>query len=516
MAALKMTTQKNTSTPNKDSSDVSKSKNEHDDRSNKKKNRDGDKPESLGQEDQKTRLSKGQTTLKKPVSPRTKETTSTRSRPTKPRSTEKYFGTSVKEGSSFRSRGRQKNSAQDSQLPRRSDPFRRMPKEHDSVDLKKSTDQTLSPSEKPPAKRESALEKFLKPNKKNLKKDAGVPLKGNVERKTSARGKATRSPGPETTRRAKSNATNVNVTVNKGTTERAALSRTTSKLPITNRIDARGTPLPRPRVRQKPNLSHVGEAPLDQGQGMRVQKWISMQGVASRREAEQWIDEGKVFVNGKLVTEQGLRIDPQVDKVTVLGRHISDVPPPRVYWLLNKPDMVLTSRPDGTGRLSIYDLYSTRDLQFLVSPVGRLDFRTEGLLLLSNDGELVHRLAHPKYKVPRYYNVLIDGRLSHEEESFIRRGIELEDGLTGKTELIFAHSVNLGQSRGSWYFITVYEGRNRLVRRLFEYFGFKVVRLVRYGFGDLRLPDDLPAGQYRQLTPSEIKYLKETVQLSGD
>jgi 23S rRNA pseudouridine2605 synthase len=221
-------------------------------------------------------------------------------------------------------------------------------------------------------------------------------------------------------------------------------------------------------------------------------------------------------VNGKLVTEQGMRIDPNTDKVTVLGRHINNTPPPRVYWLLNKPDMVLTSRPDGTGRMTIYDLHSTRDLQFLVSPVGRLDYRTEGLLLLSNDGELVHRLAHPKYKVPRYYNVLIDGRLSYEEESALRRGIELEDGITGKSEVIFAHSVNLGQSRGSWYFITVFEGRNRLVRRMFEHFGFKVVRLVRYGFGDLRLPDDLPAGDYRQLTNSEIKYLKDSVNLSGD
>jgi len=260
----------------------------------------------------------------------------------------------------------------------------------------------------------------------------------------------------------------------------------------------------------------LSEPSQDGSLGVRIQKWLSIQGIASRREAEGWIEEGKVFVNGKLVTEQGMRIDPDTDKVTVLGRHINNTPPPRVYWLLNKPDMVLTSRPDGTSRMTIYDLHSTRDLQFLVSPVGRLDYRTEGLLLLSNDGELVHRLAHPKYKVPRYYNVLIDGRLSYEEESALRRGIELEDGITGKSEVIFAHSVNLGQSRGSWYFITVFEGRNRLVRRMFEHFGFKVVRLVRYGFGDLRLPDDLPAGDYRQLTNSEIKYLKDSVNLSGD
>ena len=287
---------------------------------------------------------------------------------------------------------------------------------------------------------------------------------------------------------------------------RARAAKTSTTRSVKNRA------LTKPRLDADLSVQLAG----DSSQGIRIQKWLSIHGIASRREAEGWIEEGKVFVNGKLVTEQGMRIDPNTDKVTVLGRHINNTPPPRVYWLLNKPDMVLTSRPDGTGRMSIYDLHSTRDLQFLVSPVGRLDYRTEGLLLLSNDGELVHRLAHPKYKVPRYYNVLIDGRLSYEEESALRRGIELEDGITGKSEVIFAHSVNLGQSRGSWYFITVFEGRNRLVRRMFEHFGFKVVRLVRYGFGDLRLPDDLPAGEYRQLTNSEIKYLKDSVNLSGD
>jgi len=251
-------------------------------------------------------------------------------------------------------------------------------------------------------------------------------------------------------------------------------------------------------------------------EGIRIQKWLSQQGVASRREAEEWISHGLVYVNGKLVTEQGLRIDPSIDQVRVTGKHIHSKPPPRVYWLLHKPDLVLTSRPDGSGRRSIYELESTRDLQFLVSPVGRLDYRTEGLLLLSNDGELVHRLSHPKYKVPRMYNVLADGRLSPEEEKALRRGIALEDGPTGRAEVVFAHGVNLGQSRGAWYFVTVFEGRNRLVRRMFEYFGLKVVRLVRYGFGDLRLPDDLPPGEYRQLTAAEINYLKEAVDLSGD
>lgn len=527
MAALKMTTQKkNTSTSTKDSSDAPHNKNAHDDAVKKKKARDAEKPEPSDQLALKSPQSKGQATYKKPASATTKEP-STRSRPSKQNSSEKYFARTSKDGSSFRGKNDQKNISGGRPLPRKGNPFRRLPKEQLNADFKNSMEQPTQAKDRSSPKAGStsetkplgSLEKFLKGPKKPLKKESAGQLsadhekKGTLkaieERKAIRRPRSTGSVDSEGMRSTKSN-------VRRKTSDRASLPRTGSKNSLTNRLDTPTLPPRRAKARPKPSASRIEAGEALQGQGMRIQKWLSMQGVASRREAEEWINERKVFVNGKLVLEQGLRIDPMVDKVTVLGRHISDVPPPRVYWMLNKPDMVLTSRPDGTGRLSIYDLHSTKDLQFLVSPVGRLDFRTEGLLLLSNDGELVHRLAHPKYKVPRYYNVLIDGRLNHEEEAFIRRGIELEDGPTGKTELLFAHSVNLGQSRGSWYFITVYEGRNRLVRRLFEYFGFKVVRLVRYGFGDLRLPDDLPAGEYRQLTPSEIKYLKETVHLSGE
>lgn len=236
-------------------------------------------------------------------------------------------------------------------------------------------------------------------------------------------------------------------------------------------------------------------------------------GLTSRREAESWISSGRVSVNGKVVTELGSKITPGLDDVKVDGKLIGQKAPPRVYWMLNKPDEVLTARNDTFQRTTIYDLPAMRKMPFLVVPVGRLDYRTEGLLLLTNDGEMANRLCHPKYHVPRSYHVLVGGKLTEEQERAIKKGITLEDGPTGKIDLRYAHGKNLGASRGSWYMVTVYEGRNRLVRRLFEHFNCKVVRLLRVSFGDLSLPEDLKPGEYLQLTSEQIAALKRATQL---
>ena len=129
---------------------------------------------------------------------------------------------------------------------------------------------------------------------------------------------------------------------------------------------------------------------------MRIQKWLSQLGLTSRREAESWISKGRIAVNGNVVTELGTKVTPGVDAVAVDGRQVGQKAPPRVYWMLNKPDEVLTTRHDGFGRTTIYDLPQMRKVPFLIVPVGRLDFRTEGLLLLTNDGEMANRLCHPK------------------------------------------------------------------------------------------------------------------------
>ncbi len=195
------------------------------------------------------------------------------------------------------------------------------------------------------------------------------------------------------------------------------------------------------------------------------------------------------------------------------GKSLNKGLPPRVYWMLNKPDEVLTARNDEFQRPTIYDLPKLRNLPFLVAPVGRLDFRTEGLLLLTNDGELANRLCHPKFEIPRTYHVLITGKLSEDEERAIRAGVKLVDGPTGPVDLRYAHGKNLGGSRGSWYAVTVKEGRNRLVRRIFEHFGYRTVRLIRVSFGDIRLPEDLEPGEYRQLKAGQIQSLKRATEL---
>lgn len=244
---------------------------------------------------------------------------------------------------------------------------------------------------------------------------------------------------------------------------------------------------------------------------IRVQKWIAELGLASRREAEKWIREGRLAINGQVAT-LGSKVDQEKALLTLDGKPLQASKAPKVYWLLHKPDKVLVSKVGEEDKATIYDLPRLQNLPFRVFAVGRLDYRTEGLLLLTNDGELCHRLTHPSFKVPRHYQIVITGRLTADQCRDLRQGIELEDG-KARCDLVTAPGLNLGQSKGSSYFVTVYEGRNRLVRRLFEHFGHKVVRLVRYGYGDLRLSLDLKAGEYRQLSSQEIKALKRAAGL---
>jgi pseudouridine synthase len=247
---------------------------------------------------------------------------------------------------------------------------------------------------------------------------------------------------------------------------------------------------------------------------LRLQKYLSQIGVASRREAEEWIRAGRIKINGKVVTELGTKVDPETDKVLVNGKSPNTKAPPKVYWLLHKPDKVLTARSDGgTDKATIYDLPKLAKTKFLVSPVGRLDYRTEGLLLLTNDGELANRLCKPAFHVPREYQVLLNERLTKEQEQEIRKGIKLEDGVAKDVKIVFVQGASMGTSKGFWYMVTVHEGRNRLVRRIFAHFDKKVVRLIRIAFGDIRLTPDLEPGDYRQLKTGEISALKKSTGL---
>ena len=235
-------------------------------------------------------------------------------------------------------------------------------------------------------------------------------------------------------------------------------------------------------------------------------------GYVSRRGAEKLIAEGRIKVNNEVISDLGRKIDPDNDRVAIDDKTLQLKKPPTVYWLLHKPDFTLCSDVGEEGKDTIFDLPKLAKVNFRVSSVGRLDYRTEGLLLLSNDGELVNRLMHPKYKVPRHYIAVVNGKLTKDQTIAIRKGLELDDGVV-RAKLFHAEGRELGATKGTAYHISVHEGRNRIVRRIFEHFDLKVLRLVRYGFGELRLDEKLAPGDYRQLNADEIKYLKKSCDL---
>lgn len=231
----------------------------------------------------------------------------------------------------------------------------------------------------------------------------------------------------------------------------------------------------------------------------RLQKILSQAGVASRREAERMITDGRVAVNGASVTELGAKADPSRDIVTVDGKPVT-VHEKRVYILLNKPVGYVTTLKDPEGRPIVTDLL--KGLGVRVFPVGRLDYNTEGLLLLTNDGAWANRLAHPRHEVDKEYLVRVKGTVSREQISRLEQGVELEDGKTAPARV----SVNRQSDNNTWISITIHEGRYRQVRRMCEAVSLSVVRLRRVRYGALAL-GELKIGEYRHLTPGEVATL---------
>ncbi|XWX60906.1 pseudouridine synthase [Desulfitobacterium sp. AusDCA] len=244
-------------------------------------------------------------------------------------------------------------------------------------------------------------------------------------------------------------------------------------------------------------------------QGERLQKVLAHAGIASRRQAEQMILEGEVAVNGKIVQTLGTKVFPE-DKVTVKGKPIAVPSGDYVYFLLNKPTGVITSAKDPQGRKTVVELL--RKVPQRVYPVGRLDYDTSGLLVLTNDGELAHRLMHPHYGVEKTYRVGIKEKLTVSVINQLRNGILLEDGKTAPAKI---HEVN-HSGEGSFFFydITIHEGRNRQVRRMFSRVGHPLITLQRIGFGPLKLDSKLLPGMYRSLNKQEVQALRRTVQLN--
>jgi len=235
---------------------------------------------------------------------------------------------------------------------------------------------------------------------------------------------------------------------------------------------------------------------------VRLQKAIAEAGVASRRAAEEMIRAGRVTINGQTICEMGVKIDPEKDHIKVDGRHLKPAAP-KAYVILNKPKEVLTTLegPENEERLTIR--HYLRGVRHRVFPVGRLDYDTEGLLLLTNDGELAERLLHPRYHVPKTYLTKIKGTLETEEIQQLETGVRLEDGMTAPAHLKKIRKVE----ENSWIELTIYEGRTHQVKRMLEAVGHPVLKLRRLRFGPLVL-GPLPLGEYRFLTDPEILRLK--------
>ena len=231
----------------------------------------------------------------------------------------------------------------------------------------------------------------------------------------------------------------------------------------------------------------------------RLQKLISKAGLMSRREAEKFITAGKVSVDGKIVQELGAKADPEKNKIRVDGK-ILKFDTEKIYLLLNKPRGYVSTVKDERGRKTVLDL--VEKISERVYPVGRLDLDSEGLILLTNDGELMNLLLHPKFKIPKTYRVKIRGELTEEKLNKLRAGVELDDGMTAPAE-IFLSEV------GKDFFaleVTIHEGRNRQIRRMFAMIGCEVLRLKRIKFAGLTL-EGVKVGKFRRLKKSEVKEL---------
>lgn len=235
----------------------------------------------------------------------------------------------------------------------------------------------------------------------------------------------------------------------------------------------------------------------------RIQKIVARAGVASRREAERMVLEGRVVVNGKVIHQLGFKADPLKDHIRVDGKRLTR-PEPKITLLLNKPRNYLSTVKDPQGRPTVMDLL--KGVKGRVYPLGRLDFDAEGLLLLTNDGDLAYHLSHPKFSIRRTYWAKVEGIPDQKVLMRLKRGVMLEDG---EAKVVSAHLLRQ-MEKHSWVEAVVTEGRNHLVKRMFSAIGHPVRKLKRVGYGPIRL-GDLPVGQFRPLADEEIEDLKKLI-----
>ncbi len=236
---------------------------------------------------------------------------------------------------------------------------------------------------------------------------------------------------------------------------------------------------------------------------IRLNRYLAMAGVASRRKSDELILNGTVKVNGKVVDEPGVQVNPETDTVTVRGRIVTPIQK-KIYILMNKPKDTITTMKDEQGRTTVMDYIKTK---YRVFPVGRLDRNTTGVLLFTNDGDFANALLHPKYEIEKVYRVTLDKQFTDVDLQKLRKGVNLEDGLAKPRSAAIIEG-----SKRKKVLLTISEGRNREVRRIFDKLGYKVKQLDRVIFAGLT-PLGVPRGKWRFLTDQEVQELKKQLGL---
>jgi 23S rRNA pseudouridine2605 synthase len=255
-----------------------------------------------------------------------------------------------------------------------------------------------------------------------------------------------------------------------------------------------------------PSAENTGE----QTAGERLQKFLARAGVASRRHAEELIAEGLVTVNGEVVREQGVRVRSGSDEVRLRGKIVQTSDDARLYLMMNKPVQTMTTTDDPQGRRTVLDLLPAAWASRRVYPVGRLDWDSEGLLLLTDDGELTLRLTHPRYALPKEYIALVEGEPEPAALLRMERGLLLE-GETRPTAPARVRPLRV-EGGDMWISVEIHEGRNRQVRRMFDVIGLATLRLRRVRLGPLSL-GGLEPGETRELRANELVALRVAVGL---
>jgi 23S rRNA pseudouridine2605 synthase len=243
----------------------------------------------------------------------------------------------------------------------------------------------------------------------------------------------------------------------------------------------------------------------------RIQKFLANQGICSRRKAEEAILLGKIKVNGKIISELGTKINPEVDNIEYEGKNINKKIE-KVYILLNKPIGYITTVKDQFGRPTVMNVLQEKGQKLTISvvPVGRLDMYTSGALILSNDGDFIYRLTHPKHEINKTYQVTLKGKIAENEVEKLKNGVDIGDYITKPAQV---RIMKIDEDKDiSRIELTIHEGKNRQVRRMCEVIGKKVLALHRSKIGDINVKD-LKLGQWRYLRKTEVEKLLENSKL---